>query len=87
MEIIYSDEAKDDLEYWNKYGSESEKKKITTLLQSMSISPFKGVGKPELLKYDLSGRWSRRINGKDRIIYRVTNYIEILSFRGHYFDK
>ena len=84
MEIIYSEEAKEDLEYWNKYGSESEKNKIKTLLQSISISPFNGIGKPELLKYDLTGKWSRRINRKDRIVYRVTNFIEILSFRGHY---
>ena len=87
MEIIYSEEAKEDLEYWDKYGSESEKKKIKALLQSISITPFKGIGKPELLKYDLSGKWSRRINRKDRIIYRVTGCIEILSFRGHYDDK
>ena len=87
MEIIYSDEAREDFEYWNKFGSESEKEKIKSLLQSIKSTPFSGVGKPEALKYDLSGKWSRRINKKDRIIYRVTNYIEILSLRGHYFDK
>ena len=87
MEIIYSEEAKEDLEYWNKYGSESEKTKIKALLQSMSITPFNGIGKPEQLKYDLSGKWSRRINRKDRIVYRVTNFIEILSFIGHYDNK
>jgi toxin YoeB len=84
MEIIYSDEARKDLEHWGKFGSKSEKKKIKSLLQSISTEPFSGIGKPEPLKYDLSGKWSRRINRKDRIIYRITNRIEILSLRGHY---
>jgi toxin YoeB len=87
MEIIYSDEARNDLEYWDKFGSESEKKRIKSLLQSMAATPFSGIGKPEALKYDLSGKWSRRINRSDRIVYRVTHCIEILSFRGHYEDK
>jgi toxin YoeB len=84
MEIIYSDKAKNDLEYWDKFGSESEKNRIKSLLQSILTTPFSGIGKPEALKYDLSGKWSRRINRKDRIVYRVTHCIEILSFRGHY---
>jgi toxin YoeB len=87
MDIIYSDEAKKDLAFWTKYGSESEKKKIKALLLSMKVSPFEGIGKPERLKHDLSGKWSRRINRKDRIVYRVTDCIEVLSFRGHYDDK
>ena len=66
------------MEYWNRYGSESEKNKIKVLLQSISITPFHGIGRPEQLKYDLSGKWSRRINRKDRIVYRVTNFIEII---------
>ena len=87
MEIVYTDEAQEDFEYWNKFGTESEKKKIKSLLQSIKITPFNGTGKPEALKYELSGKWSRRINKKDRIIYQVTDRIEILSLRGHYSDK
>jgi toxin YoeB len=84
MEIIYSDNAEKDLAYWNKHGTQSDKNKIKTLLQSMSETPFDGVGKPEALKYDLSGYWSRRIDKKHRIIYRVmSDRIEIVSFREH----
>ena len=53
----------------------------------MKKSPFDGIVKPETLKYDLSGKWSRRINEEHRIIYSVNkeaNIILILSLKGHY---
>jgi len=85
MEIIYSDDAKNDLTYWDKYGTLSAKNRIKVLLQSMSETPFSGIGKPEALKYELSGYWSRRIDKEHRIIYCVRyNRIEIVSFKGHY---
>ena len=87
MEIKYSDKALEDIEYWKKIGTESEQKKITALITGIEKEPFHGIGKPEALKYDLSGKWSRRINEKHRIIYQITDYIEILSLRGHYSDK
>lgn len=87
MEIKYSFRALEDVEYWKKFGTESELRKIATLINSIEKSPLQGIGKPEPLKYDLSGKWSRRINKKHRIIYQVTDYIEILSLRGHYSNK
>ena len=88
MEIIYSDDAKKDLAYWDKYGTLSDKNKIKALLQSIKETPFYGIGKPEALKYELSGYWSRRIDKENRIIYRVKlNCIEIVSFKGHYESK
>jgi len=87
MEVKYSVKALEDLDYWKKSGTKAELDKISTLIYSIEKHPFDGIGKPEALKYDLSGKWSRRINKKDRIIYQVTNYIEILSLRGHYYDK
>ena len=87
MEVKYSLKALLDLEYWKKFGTKTELSKISALICSMEKNPFHGIGKPELLKHELSGKWSIRINKKDRIIYQVTDYIEILSLRGHYFDN
>jgi toxin YoeB len=84
MEIKYSDIAMQDIAYWKQYGSASELKKISVLINSIEDDPFHGIGKPEPLRYELSGKWSRRINSRDRIVYRITDCIEILSLRGHY---
>ena len=85
MEVNFKTEALVDLAFWKKYGSRSEQNKITALMQSIRETPFSGIGKPEALKYDLSGKWSRRINKKDRIVYSVENdIITVYSLRGHY---
>jgi toxin YoeB len=89
MEIIFSKKAKDDLEFWTKSGNKSILKKISELLRAIQESPFEGIGKPEPLKHNLSGVWSRRINLEHRIIYEIIdeNTIEILniiSLKGHY---
>ena len=83
--IIYSPTAKNDLEYWRKSGNKSIQKKISSLLLSIIETPFSGVGKPEALKHELSGYWSRRINREHRLIYKVIDHsVVILSLRGHY---
>ena len=83
--IIYSPTAKNDLEYWRKSGNKSIQKKISSLLLSIIETPFSGVGKPEVLKHELSGYWSRRINREHRLIYKVIDHSDvILSLRGHY---
>lgn len=85
MEIEYSPTAKNDLEFWKKSGNKKIQNKITELLQSIIDTPFLGIGKPEPLKHEYSGWWSRRINREHRIIYEVLeNKIIIYSFRGHY---
>jgi toxin YoeB len=59
--------------------------KITDLIKDASRDPGKGKGKPELLKHDLKGCWSRRINHEHRLVYSVTeNAIEIRSCKYHY---
>ncbi len=60
--------------------------KITQLITAIEQSPFDGIGKPEALKYDLSGFWSRRINQEHRLVYRVINenQVEFVSLRFHY---
>jgi len=61
MEIIYSDEAQRDIAYWRKSGNVIVQKKIMQLLSAIEENPFLGIGKPEPLKHNLSGLWSRRI--------------------------
>lgn len=90
MEIILLEQAKKDLEYWKKSGNKIIMNKITALLKDMEKHPYTGIGKPEPLKYELSGYWSRRINSEHRIIYKVSEdviTIYILSMRYHYTDK
>jgi toxin YoeB len=61
--------------------------KLAKLLESIQTNPFRGIGKPELLKHDYPSCWSRRITRKDRIIYRVERKsIIIISILGHYND-
>ncbi len=90
MEIIYSPQALEDVEYWKKSGNKAIMNKITSLLEDIAEHPFTGIGKPEPLKYDLAGYWSRRINSEHRIIYSVhEDLIEVyvLSMRYHYTKK
>lgn len=87
MEIIYSKEAVEDVKYWKKSGNKTIQKKITQLLNAIEENPFEGIGKPELLKHNLSGLWSRRINQEHRIIYEISanqNILKIHSLKGHY---
>lgn len=59
--------------------------KIKALIADIMQTPYSGLGKPEPLKYGLSGCWSRRINAKDRLVYRVQgDELEIISCRYHY---
>lgn len=85
MEIEFLGKALEDIEYWKKSGNKSIQKRITKLLESMSKNPWSGIGKPEPLKHELSGFWSRRINEEHRIVYTVSNNtIKVISMRFHY---
>ena len=68
--IRLSEEAKKNYEYWKKV-DRKKYNRINLLLLSIKESPSNGIGKPEALKYDLTGFWSRRIDSKNRIIYEV----------------
>jgi toxin YoeB len=64
--------------------------KITALLKDIADHPYTGIGKPEQLKFELAGKWSRRINSEHRIIYTVheeTVMVHVLSMRYHYMKK
>lgn len=87
MEIIFSKQALKDRDYWKKTGNKAIMNRITALLQDIKNHPYTGIGKPEPLEYDLSGKWSRRINSEHRIVYSVDEEkieVHILSMRFHY---
>lgn len=87
MEIRFTKTALDDLAYWKKIGNKQIQLKIEALLADIAEHPFTGIGKPERLKFDLAGKWSRRINSEHRIVYKVTEQgieVLILSMRWHY---
>jgi toxin YoeB len=85
MQIELTVRAAEDLVYWKKTGNKPVLKKIRILLENIIETPFSGIGKPELLKHDLSGKWSRRITQSDRIIYQIIgDTVYIYSLKGHY---
>ena len=85
MEVVLTLQAKEDLAYWKKSNNIIVLKKIRKLLEVIIETPFVGIGKPEPLKYNLYGCWSRRINQEHRLVYEVTeNLVTVLSMKGHY---
>ena len=84
MDIIYQDKALEDLDYWKKSGQKQIQTRILALLQSIQETPFEGIGKPEPLKHNFSGMWSRRINNVHRLVYQLKgNEIHVFSLKDH----
>lgn len=82
--------AKNHIEKHLKFGDKASVKKLRKILFELTETPFVGAGNPEPLKYQLTGKWSRQINKKDRIIYKVDQEVVtvfIISAMGHYNDK
>ena len=87
MEIVYTIQAKEDLVFWKKSGIISVQNKISRMLEEISQNPHSliGTGKPEKLKHNFSGCFSRRITVEHRLIYKVEREeIIILALRFHY---
>lgn len=85
FELEFSAKADADIERHKKAGNRAIIHKIFNLLNELTEHPFSGIGKPEPLKHNLSGYWSRRINREHRLIYRVDKKIVyVLSAYGHY---
>jgi toxin YoeB len=85
MELELTATAKEDIKFFLKTGQTHIVKKIEKLLSSIKETPFTGIGKPEPLKYEYTGKWSRRIDGAHRIVYDVRgDTIYIYSAKGHY---
>lgn len=83
----FSDEAWEDFEYWTK-ADKRTLKKILLFLKDIDRNGYSEIGKPEPLKVDLLGWWSRRIDSSNRIVYRIqSNRIEITQCGSHYRDK
>jgi toxin YoeB len=88
MEVIYRDEALKDIAYLKKSGQKTIKLKISKLIEDIKLHPYSGLGKPEALKYELTGLWSREIDKKNRLVYKIVkDEIHVVSLRGHYLDK
>jgi addiction module toxin, txe/yoeB family len=84
MKKIWFDEAWDDYLFFQSQDKKTLKR-INALIKDIERSNFDGIGKPEALKGNLSGFWSRRIDDVNRLVYRINNNVlEILSCRGHY---
>jgi toxin YoeB len=66
VEIDFLDKALEDIGYWEKTGNKSVQKRITKLLESISKTPYSSIGKPEPLKHELKGYWSRRITEEQK---------------------
>jgi len=84
MNILFTETGWSDYDYWLQHDTRTLKK-IHTLLRDITRSPFSGLGKPEPLKFELSGYWSRRINHTDRLIYRIDgDKLIVIACKGHY---
>jgi toxin YoeB len=84
VRLIFSETAWDDYLYWQKTNPKLLKR-INALIQEIQRTPFEGIGKPEPLKHELSGYWSRRIDDEHRMIYKVENDAVLLAqLRYHY---
>ncbi len=82
--LAWTDEAWKDYLYWQTQDNK-KLKRINKLIAAVKRDPFQGVGKPEPLKENLSGFWSRRIDDTNRLVYAVDKkHITVISCRYHY---
>lgn len=85
MEIVYTDKAIKDIGHWKQVRNLKIQTRISELISSIELTPFSGIGKPEPLRYNLNGLWSRRIDKENRIVYEVfSDCVVIHSLKGHY---
>ena len=84
MKLLWTEDAWKDYCRWQKQDKKTIKR-INNLIKDIQRNPIDGIGKPEQLKENLSGLWSRRIDDVNRIVYRITDdAIEILAVKNHY---
>ena len=84
MKLVWTEDAWEDYCRWQKEDKKTIKR-INSLIKDIQRNPIEGIGKPEQLKENLSGLWSRRIDDVNRIVYRITDdAIEILAVKNHY---
>jgi len=91
MDFVFTPNGWQDFQYWIENDNETVLR-INELLKAIRQNPFQGIGKPEPLKYDLKGWWSRRITGEHRLVYKVSGTkgddqkCVIIQCRFHYDD-
>lgn len=84
MNLLFTPHAWDDYEYWLNQDKKTLKR-INKLIKEAKRTPSEGIGKPEPLKENLSGYWSRRISDEHRMVYKFTNdTLTIVALRYHY---
>ncbi len=84
MNIVFSPTAREDQLYFKEHEPKTADR-IKLLVKDIMLTPYGGLGKPEPLKHNLSGCWSRRINREHRLVYRIEgSSIHIVSCRYHY---
>lgn len=84
MNVTFTPTALDDLRYWLKT-DKRQADRILALLEEIRRTPFAGAGKPEPLRFQLAGCWSRRIDREHRLLYQVeANEIVVIACRYHY---
>lgn len=84
MKFVFTELSWEDYLYWQK-NDKQKLKRINELLKDISCNPYQGIGKPEPLKFNYAGFWSRRIDEEHRLIYRVIDHeIQIAKCRFHY---
>ena len=84
MKLLWSEKSWSDYLYWQK-NDKKILKKINELIKDIKRTPYSGLGKPETLKHQLSGFWSRRINDEHRLVYQISDdTLTIVACRYHY---
>ena len=88
--IILSEQARKDYLHFTQSGNKAVLNKISALLKDIAEHPYTGIGKPEQLRYELAGKWSRRISVEHRLVYSVNDEVievYLFSMRYHYSKK
>ena len=84
MKLVFTELSWEDYLFWQK-NDKQKLKRINEILKDISRNPYDGIGKPEALKFNYAGFWSRRIDEEHRLIYRVDDdEIQIVKCRFHY---
>ncbi|HDZ13957.1 MAG TPA: Txe/YoeB family addiction module toxin [Pricia sp.] len=87
MEVVFTKRALKERQFWKKSGNRTVQKRISGLLNAILDNPYTGIGKPEALRENLSGYWSRRITQEHRMVYKIDekkDMLVIVSIRFHY---
>jgi toxin YoeB len=87
LEIIFTTRAVKERQFWKRSGNRAVQKRISGLLKAILENPYTGIGKPEPLRENLSGYWSRRITQEHRMVYKIdesNDTLIVVSIRFHY---